>query len=60
MDSDHEPPQADIQIEISDPVERASGAKKYMVYTVKGLDREGNFWVYRRYSDFRLLRERMV
>lgn len=50
----------EIRIEISDPVEKDNGVKKYIVYTVKGEDEEGNFQVYRRYSDFFLLREKLV
>lgn len=50
----------EIEIEISDPVEKENKLKKYTVYTVKGVDQEGNFWVYRRYSDFHLLRQKMV
>ena len=50
----------EIYIEISEPVEKESNLIKYIAYTIKGEDKEGNFYVLRRYSDFLLLRKTMV
>ena len=39
---------------------KKEGISKYIIYTVKGVDREGPFDVFRRYSEFVVLREVLV
>ena len=52
--------QSDITISVSDPVTKESGLTKYVAYLVKGSDTNGNFEVFRRFSDFFTLRETLV
>ena len=44
---------------MSDPVIK-DGLNKYVLYAVRGADRDGSFEIYRRFSDFNTLRKAMV
>jgi hypothetical protein len=46
-----------IEIRISESVEKGSGLSKHTSYCVKGVDKLGDFEVFRRYSEFHTLRE---
>lgn len=50
----------DVTIHVIDPITREEKFNKYTVYNVKGFDRDGEFEVGRRYSDFSTLRELMI
>lgn len=45
---------------MTDPIEKDSGVHKYIVYTIKGADKDGPFETYRRYSDFNVLKKFLV
>lgn len=45
---------------MTDPIEKDSGVHKYIVYTIKGSDKDGLFETYRRYSDFNVLKKFLV
>lgn len=49
----------DIDIGVYDPTKK-EGLTKYVVYCVKGIDKNGQYEVYRRYSDFLKLRNEML
>ena len=44
---------------VCDPIIK-DGVQKYVVYTIKGIDKDGPFETYRRYSHFHNLREVLV
>mmetsp|Transcript_7706 Transcript_7706/g.10767 ORF Transcript_7706/g.10767 Transcript_7706/m.10767 type:complete len:87 (+) Transcript_7706:40-300(+) len=44
-----------IQVTVSDPVQKESTINKFVIYNVKGEDKDGAFDVFRRYSDFHSL-----
>ena len=48
-----------IKISVTDPVIK-DGLNKYVLYAVRGADRDGTFEIYRRFSDFNTLRKAMV
>ncbi len=45
---------------MADPIEKDGGVHKYIVYTVKGSDRDGPFETFRRYSDFSVLKKFLI
>ncbi|CAD8056206.1 unnamed protein product [Paramecium primaurelia] len=49
----------EIQVEVNDP-KIQSGINKYTIYSVRGMDKNGQFDVVRRFSDFRLIRQMLV
>lgn len=46
-------------MDVCDPVVK-DGVQKYILYTIRGADRKGNFEVLRRFSDFLALRTHLV
>ncbi|CAD8144880.1 unnamed protein product [Paramecium pentaurelia] len=48
--------EAEITLQVCDP-KVISGINKYVVYTVKGMDKNGQFDVQRRFSDFKTIRQ---
>jgi len=50
----------EIGIKVCDPLIREDRMSKYIIYTIKGFDRQGKFESFRRYSDFNLLRNMLV
>jgi hypothetical protein len=44
---------------VADPVIK-DGLTKYVLYAIRGSDRDGTFEIYRRFSDFAVLRKTMV
>ncbi|CAD8077497.1 unnamed protein product [Paramecium sonneborni] len=49
----------EISVEVSDPKVQ-SGLNKYTTYSVRGMDKNGQFDVIRRFSDFRLIRQFLI
>lgn len=49
----------EIDIGVYDPTKK-DALRKYVVYCIKGIDQKGEYEVYRRYSEFLLLRNEMV
>lgn len=45
-----------IAVSVVDPIIKDQGVTKYILYTIKGEDKEGTFEIFRRYSDFDNLR----
>jgi len=50
---------SEIDIGVYDPTKK-DGFTKYVVYCVKGSDKNGEYEVYRRYSEFHKLRNEML
>ncbi|CAD8077097.1 unnamed protein product [Paramecium sonneborni] len=42
----------EIEVQVCDPIVKKDGLKNYVVYTLKGFDRDGNFEVVRRFNEF--------
>lgn len=51
---------SDVNVQVCNPITREEKFTKHTVYTVKGTDKEGNFEVVRRYSDFDRIRALLV
>ncbi|CAD8079600.1 unnamed protein product [Paramecium sonneborni] len=49
----------EIKVEVSDP-RIQQGLNKYTIYSVRGMDQNGQFDVARRFNDFRLIRQLLV
>ena len=47
-------------VSASDPLVKEDGLIKHVEYRVSGQDQKGNFEVYRRYKDFKVLRSILV
>jgi len=52
--------ESDVTLEVCNPQFREEKFTKYVVYTVKGKDKEGDFEVVRRYKDFDKIRSVLV
>ncbi|CAD8144958.1 unnamed protein product [Paramecium octaurelia] len=48
--------EAEITLQVCDP-KIISGINKYIVYTIKGMDKNGQFDIQRRFSDFKTIRQ---
>ena len=48
-----------IKIMVTDPIVK-DGVQKYVVYNIKGFDKDGQFEVLRRYSNFYVLRSALL
>lgn len=49
-----------INITVGDPIVKDSGFSKHTTYNIRGEDKNGQFDVFRRYSDFYELRETLL
>lgn len=52
--------EGDIGIQVTDPIVKDGGMQKFIVYTVKGKDKDGPYEAFRRYSDFTYLRQALL